>query len=608
MAIQKCYIYKVYHGGTYIGNLPYVLSDFQYQQDINTPGSSINIDVGLSPDTTGAALDFLQAQDSSIFTTEAGDPFTIQRQPDIVGNDNDQIMIRSGNELKIWEYSDFWPNGKLMFSGAIERWTGAYGGNTGEDSLSIIAYPDSEDLGNYIIPGSNSLFIDQQQTTVDDFADLSEPVGISTSGLLMGRAGQTIQIGVGVTNIAAIRIGLGFALPVSSQNFKLSIYRTSNDYYNSVPPLSVAFSQPDVTGAVLITGLGVGGSFNVYDTLITLPVPISVTPGLSYFFMVQSENCLYQTGTIDTGGGFLAMADTGSYSSGDAYFSGQAGNGSSFTPFASNAPNDLYFKTYFSNLTTQRTFTSTDPASLVENILTTYGSQGGAVTYTTPSIDFTGLSVTYTFQLATVLEGIQAAAKLAPADWYWYIDAGTNVLFFKERHTTADFLLTKGVHINRLELVASTENVKNILYFSGGIDPAHPTQQIFKQYTDSASVNKYKPKIDRQSDNRVTVGATADVIGSSYLASNKNEQYQTTILIPDGVIDITLFRPGQVIGFRGFGSFVDTLLIEIVRIEYSPDSITLHLGQLPPRDSITLQQAIDDITSLQTIANPNSPS
>ena len=73
-------------------------------------------------------------------------------------------------------------------------------------------------------------------------------------------------------------------------------------------------------------------------------------------------------------------------------------------------------------------------------------------------------------------------------------------------------------------------------------------------------------------------------------------------------MDLTTLKPGLVIGFNGFGTFVDQLLLQIVRIDYTPEYATLTLGIMPKRMSLTLQQITKGLLAQETIANPTSPS
>ena len=106
----------------------------------------------------------------------------------------------------------------------------------------------------------------------------------------------------------------------------------------------------------------------------------------------------------------------------------------------------------------------------------------------------------------------------------------------------------------------------------------------------------------------MTVAATADAIGTSEVAELKDEQYQTVVKVLDNQMDISSLHVGQIVGFRGHGSFVDQLLEQIVRIDYTPDEATLTLGLLPKRTLPEFERITRGLIAQQTIANPTSPS
>lgn len=569
--IPKSYIYKVYRNGIYLGDLPNVTSEFKYSQDINSAGSQTTIVVGESADTSGLAPDNLTAEDDTLLTAEDGTQLTTERAPEIIGNNTPGILVRNGNKVKVWEFSNYTPNGKVMFSGDIERWEAGFGGSQSSDQITLYIYSDGQELGNYVIPGSNSLFVDQQQTAQNDW------FGTTNFGIAGGiYAGQEFVVGAGVTNIAAITVHLATGDGVS-QPVTLYLWNNVNEAITQAVPL--ATSTQTITSGVDA------------DYQFIFSAPINAIPGGQYFFAV---------GRLDDLKVYINDADV--YMGGSFHIISIDGSGHNITALSQ----DVYFRTYYSSLTTQKTFTSEDPSNIFKDIIDNYRSQGGLLNYSTGTIDLTGISTTYTFALASILEGIQVCSKLSPYTWYWYVDLGTNILYFKNASTTADFTLTKGIDIADLDLVATTENVKNKLFFSGG--DTGSGLNLFTTYSDTTSIINNGIRLDRQSDNRVTLQGTADTIGSAFIATNKDEQYQTIVVITDQTRDISLFKPGKIIGFRGFGTFVDSLLIQIVRIDYTPDNVTLTLGALPPRLNATIQQALADINAIQTVANPDIPS
>lgn len=257
------------------------------------------------------------------------------------------------------------------------------------------------------------------------------------------------------------------------------------------------------------------------------------------------------------------------------------------------------------NLTTV-TLNNTDPTDMFKTAIDSANTQGSEVSYDLTSTDNTGLLLDYTFRLATALEGVKVAYNLAPSGWYWYIDLGTNIAYFKNTASTATHKLIKGRHLANLKLRMSIQNVKNKVYFTGG--DIGGGVNLFSYYSDDASIAEYGPRIDRRTDNRVTVQTTANAYGQGVIGTSKDEAYYTEVDVLDGTYDITLFKPGDTVGFRGFGNFIESLILQIVRIDYTPQKAKLYLGTIPPRQSSTIEQVRRDLLSVQTVNNPSEPS
>lgn len=221
----------------------------------------------------------------------------------------------------------------------------------------------------------------------------------------------------------------------------------------------------------------------------------------------------------------------------------------------------------------------------------------------------TGNISTYTFKMQTVLQAIQSILSLAPANWYWYVDPATGVLNFAQASTVADIVLIKGRHINDIDIEATQENIKNTAYFTGGDDGSGTSTNILVKVTSSNGTRKGLALL---SDNRVnsTNGSTvgARQIARNFLNNNAAETYITNVTVQHTTIDISTIKLGMMVGFAGFGNFMERLLLQVVGINYSPDQVTLQLGTLPLRDSQVVAQLQSQLQYQQTVANPSVPS
>lgn len=568
--VPKRYLYKIFSAtGSYLGNLPNVTSEFGVSLDINTAGSQINITCGKSADTSLLPTDPLTDEAGNPLLDEASAGLTNEGQAPIVapGTSSVQALIKNGNAIQVWEYSYYWPNGKCMFLGQIERWEADFGGT--DDSIKLLAYSDGQDLDNYLVRGNPYTYTgDVTQTSQNS------NVLVSTAGMGAGHDwfGETWTAGAGVTNLGAISL-----LLLGAANVTINVYDNS----------SLANLLGTTTQFVNVAG--------ATEIQFAFPLPLTTVPGTQYFFEVR----------VDIGQSItLYYTTTNPYSGGGMYESSFGGSGGG--AYGSIAGADMYFKTFSGAGSTTGTFTSLDPSTgMLVAFMNDYIARGGLVKYTSSSIDATGLTLTYTFNTNTTYEGIKAVLSLAPSGFYYYVDLGTSTLYVKRASTTADFTIIKGKHIEKLTFVSTIESVKNQVYFTGG---ATSGVNLYRQYSNARSVALYGPKLERKTDNRVTVTATADAIGQSDVAEQKDENYSTTVTVLDKTMDITLIKPGMIVGFAGFGTFVDQVLAQVVRVDYSPEEATLQLGILPKRLHAEFDKITRGLIAQQTIANPSVPS
>lgn len=581
--MQKRYLYKVYtpayNGVTnpaqYLGNLPSVTSDFHFAQDINTAGSQITVECAVSADTSGlqSSTTILDETGATILDENSNSIISEDGSPIVsLGGSNSSTIIKNGNKLQVWEYSYYHPNGICMFNGFMERWEATFGGGDG-DSIKIMCYSDGSDMDNHLVRGSPFAYtLDQSQATNDTANNLYQvPLESGPGGTFYG---QSFTTGAGVTNVGAITL----LMNGSAANVTVNLYDS----------VALTTLLGTVTQSVSVSNGEVQFSF---------PVHANVSASTQYFFTV----------TIGTGQSISLFSKNTSnpYSGGQMYnnFFTVSGPGS----YSAVANADLYFKTYSSNGSTTATFTSTDPTTgmLLGTIMPDYNAEGGLITASSSTVAATGLSLNVGFNTETVYEGLKKTLTVAPNGFYYYVDLGTDVLYFKQTSGSADFTITKGVHIESLRLVATIEQVKNLVYFSGGLVSG---SNLYKVYQSAVSIGKYGQRLERKSDNRVTDTTTANAIGTSEIAELKDEQYQTVVTILDKTMDIASIKPGQVAGFRGFGTFADTILTQVVHIDYQPEAVTLTLGLLPKRLIPAVEQVTRGLVALNTVANPTSPS
>lgn len=149
--IQKTHVYKVSRNGVYLGLLRDVKNPFSFVQDINSAGSSINIVVPFTFDNAFEEVEPLMTEDGNPILDENGEAIYIERSIDKIGNSDESILIRNGNTVEVYEFSSYNPNGKIMFSGVINRLEAMFDGQSNGEVATITVFSHGSDLDNYII-------------------------------------------------------------------------------------------------------------------------------------------------------------------------------------------------------------------------------------------------------------------------------------------------------------------------------------------------------------------------------------------------------------------------------------------------------------------------
>lgn len=254
-------------------------------------------------------------------------------------------------------------------------------------------------------------------------------------------------------------------------------------------------------------------------------------------------------------------------------------------------------------------FNSYDPSSgIVRGVLDNFVAQGGTTTYTVSSVPDSNTTVSYTFKLNSSLEGVKKALELAPSNWWWAVNVGTNILHFKPQPTDPTHTFILGKHLKDVTLTKTIENIVNTFYFLGGntaTDP-DPPAYIFKKYVDATSVTNYRQKLERQTDQRFTNEDSVDIVGNSKIATNKDPRWTGQITVLSKVYDIETIELGQNIAFSNFGNFIDDLVLQVVGINYTPDAMTITVDSLLPQPSKRLEDIKRNLLQTQTQDVPST--
>lgn len=562
--------YKVFsRAGTFLGLLPNVTSDLAFPEDKNSAGTSIIISCGKKADNPTTVTPLLTEAGEEITTEDDETILTTSTDLQVVqGSSPDEAMFKNSNRVKAYLYNKYYPNGKLMFSGQINRVRFKYG--SGDALVNLTVYSDGLDMNNFIARGypfsyTNDVVQSSYNTSLLVSFDSSKLGGWYTLG-------QSWKTGAGVDTLGALTLKLKGTADVT-----IKVYDSPNGNLIGSTTRSVSSGSPT-------------------DFQFAFPELINVEPETEYFYAIwlpagQSIRVYLYTPSI--------------YSDGQAYsstYSGGSGGGSFVI-----GNSDFYFYTKSGVPTTTATYTADDPVTdMASGILQDYNDRGGYITER--DFEATGLSLSYTFVVSFIYDAIQKILELCPSGYYAYVDVGTAEIDIKQTSETADFLVTKGKHISELTIDMTIEQVKNYLLLTGG--DAGGGTNLYRDYKDSVSTSNYGVRTTPKSDNRVTVTETADAIGDTFIAENSEEIQETTLTVLNEDIDITLLTPGKTVGFRNYGNFIDSLVLQIVRREanYSKGFATLILGRMPIRMTDEVQKINREVLNEQTIDNPTAPS
>lgn len=564
--------YKVYtKDGNYLGELPNVTSDLAFPEDINSAGTSIEIvcakyvdnEVIVSPLLTEAGEEITTEDDQPILGTSTDLLVT-------TGDSPDAAIFKNSNRIKAWMYNKYHPNGKLMFSGQVNRVKFKYGG--GDATVRLTVYSDGLDLNRYILTPSSSYSYtdDVSQTTQDTFSTVSSYSPVPAKGEVTNwfYVGQTFKTG-SISLLGAV------SLMVKGSGSAVLTLRSG---LSGIALGSVAFEVNNASPKVIDV---------VFST------PIEVTSNTTYFLTIES---VANSGSID-----VYRTTSNPYGEGEAYKSEDGSSG--YVALGG----DLYFVTKSASAgNTTTTYSSKDPVTdMMSSALADYNERGGNVRER--EFIATGLSLTYIFNTAYIYDVMKKALELSPSGYYAYVDVGTAEMDIKPVSSTPDFSVVRGRHLDELEIDLTIEQVMNYLLFSGG---ETGSGNLLRYYQDTKSSANFGLRTGTKSDNRVVLTDTANAIGETFIEENASEEQETSLTVLNENIDITLLTPGKTIGFKNFGNFIDDMVLQVVRREanYDKGIATLTLGRLPIRMNDEVQKINRGLLDEQTVNNPSSPS
>lgn len=227
-------------------------------------------------------------------------------------------------------------------------------------------------------------------------------------------------------------------------------------------------------------------------------------------------------------------------------------------------------------------YLNTDPVQMARDAMDNYIDQGGYIQYSELSMPLSDQETDYEFKLQTTRETIDKATDLMPSGWYNFPHPGENLVYMREKSPVPDHVFYLRKHLTDLKLRRSISGLVNEVYFTGGeFNPdSQPGVDLLKYYKDQESIDTYRRGLQRFSDSRVTLESTAQILSEAHIESYKSPRYRTTVTITDVVYDIENILLGDVVGFKNFGTFADSLALQIVAIRRHKHSVVLELDTM----------------------------
>jgi hypothetical protein len=580
--VEKQYSYKVYDGDTFLGEWTNeVITPFNYYQEINSAGSTVDIMLARKPEEVGIGTDvylnyrvevFVYYEDTYVWVDQAGDP--------VVTDDDNEIILEAGA-----------PQGRRIFSGFISRYIPKYADNT----VQVTLMSHGAELDNYMITqgvNASNLFI---QTDFDGGNTTTVPFGISGTGQILGFA-QSFKPSTGnaVRVVPLIWVNDPSFINGATNTLKINLVRGTPS-----APIELLHSTTwNATNLSLSSAVSAYGTTpqNVIDNNLGFVIEPSV-PLLStetYYLWFEPE---FPRSTMD-GAAFSTLRTNSNVYADGAFFTFD------FKDPPVDTGTDGFVRVLEAEVNTRVQFLSKDPADIFTSVTENYNDRGGLLT---PGIiESTPFTVSYTFNTNTTLEGLQKSLELAPADWYWYVSQKDNTVNFRQRRTTPDFIFTLGREIEDIELEHTIEGLVNDVFFIGG-EVGSPPANLFKRYTDTTSQETWRRGLLKISDSRVLLDATAEVISNIEIERNRNPRFRTVLDISAARFNIELLEVGDSIGFRNFGNYVDDLVLEITGLLYTPTKVTLQLDSMRPRISKRIEDLRRNQKQIEAANNPDLP-
>ena len=555
-------VYKQYFGNTFVRDLR-PISQFTISEEINKAGSEIVIELGISLKDTDSANDplFIVDEDSNFIATEDGDEIIAGTEVLIEGFPN------IGDNIKVFQHDDFNPSGVIIFDGLVHRWKTKYSGS----STSLYVRSKGLDLDNYLISILPGQSIAEQVDFNLSYAIFGEFKTPALDRLV--QVSQTFTVGADTTingvylYLKKTSIGTGPDLPVT---------------------ISIVEGLPTSPGVTLTSQTVVVSSETFVLTFFQFTEDITLAQSDQYHFSVKSP---FGTNLSESNLISIYYNSAGGYPDGQVYLTNDVSG-------ITTPGTDLYFQLVTTTVGLGNIFNSQDPSTIFTALINNYVSSGGQTNYDETSIAATNTLVSYTFRFNTYLEGLDKLVELAPPNWFYYVSASTNIVYFDKVPEVPDHYLTFGKEVLDIDIEYTLEKMTNLVYVIGA-EQDNGTSLVAVS-SDTNSIGIYGQKITAKVDTRITLETTAKTLANNLLIDNRNPSFIVIVDISGLDYNITSIRIGQLIAFRNFIGLVGDLELQVVGKVYTPESVKLYLSKLPPSQAKRIEDINRNLKGQQT--------
>lgn len=339
--MEKSYVYKWYTGTTFNGVLTNVISPFNLNEEINTAGSSIDIELGISLEDASPTLDkeFLVTDDGTFIVTDNSEKIIVNTSTSISG------IPALNDRIQVYEFSTDYPDGIVKFNGLVSKWSSDYTNKI--TKLSVLSYGVELDNQLVQIVANTTL---ASNTTVDSTITLYSQAYPALNRIT--QVAQTFTVGT-TSEVNGLSIIIG-----NSGSFSVA---TTVTIYEGTPS-SVGANMGSVSRSLAPQAQA--------STTFSFSSPITLTASTDYFILITNDTAgISETNTINV-----------SYDSAGGFTGGAMHKYNDSTGWTSTAY-DIGFTITTSSGGIGNQFNSEDPTTIATTLIDTYRQLGGTINY-----------------------------------------------------------------------------------------------------------------------------------------------------------------------------------------------------------------------------------